>query len=162
MAYIVVPLKGSVFDNILTELRDIRKDIADFKKELKMDMQTLSDHVDQLINEAIKDVKAAIDAAKQATTASAGTPAGQPDPAIAALDKRVTDALDTLKTTFGSANLSGNASSPSSSSTPSTPSSAASAGSPVSSTPSSPDSSGSVQSTGDLGVGTAPKLPGAV
>lgn len=153
---VVTALKGSVFELILRELQDVKQQ----QKELLMSIQTLSDHIDQLIQTAVSGVRSAVDQAKLATTQGAGTPAGVPDPAIDDLDKKVTDALKTLQDTFAS--VTGSASQPSSS-TPGT-SSSGSGSTPSEPTPASPsDTSGQTgASSADMGEGTAPKLPGQI
>lgn len=169
---IVTVLKGSVFELILSEVRGLRTDMQQLQqqqqqqhKEMRMSIQTLSDHIDQLIQTAVSGVRSAVDQAKVATTQSAGTPAGQPDPAIDELDKKVTDALKTLQDTFAS--VTGSTAS-SGASSQSTGASSGSAGSPPpvpdpTHFPASSDASNPSDQTApeaDMGEGTAPKLPG--
>jgi DNA anti-recombination protein RmuC len=144
---ILTALKGSVFELILSEVRSLRTELQTVQqqqKEILMSIQTLSDHIDQLIQTAVSGVRTAVDQAKVATTQSAGTPAGQPDPAIDELDKKVTDALKTLQDTFAQVTTS-----------------ASSGSSAATGSPPNLDTSGQAgASTPDMGSGTAPTLPG--
>ena len=76
---------------IRAEVRLLRRELQQYRNEVNMSFEELSANVQALIAEAVKDVTAAVAAAA----------ANKPnDPAMAALNTQVTDAMATLKATF--------------------------------------------------------------
>lgn len=76
---------------IRAEVRLLRRELQQQREEVKMSFEELSANIEALIAEAVKDVTAAVAAAA----------ANKPnDPAMAALNTKVTDAMTTLKATF--------------------------------------------------------------
>lgn len=76
---------------IRAEVRLLRRELQQYREEVKMSFEELSANVQALIAEAVKDVTAAVAAA------AANNPNNA---AVAALNTQVTDAMATLKSTF--------------------------------------------------------------
>jgi hypothetical protein len=76
---------------IRAEVRLLRRELQQLREEVKMSFEELSANIDALIAEAVKDVTAAVaQAARNAPN----------DATIAALNTKVTGAMQTLKDTF--------------------------------------------------------------
>jgi len=79
---------------IRAEVRLLRRELQQHREEVKMSFEELSANVQALIDEATKDIVAAVKAAVDAST-------GQPnEAAITALSDKVKTATQTLKDTF--------------------------------------------------------------
>jgi len=79
---------------IRAEVRLLRRELQQHREEVKMSFEELSANVQALIEEAVKDITAAVKAASDASHGASN------EPAITALSDKVKLATQTLKDTF--------------------------------------------------------------